>query len=122
MDPSLVLLLLLVPLVLLSIRGSKQRKAVARMQSELGPGAEVMTASGQFGRVTEVRADRVEIEVAQGVRTWWLRQAVARTVDAPAPAVEAVDDLGAQRPHDAAGPLGADLRDDDPADGSRRTA
>jgi len=117
MDPfSLVLLLLLVPLVLLSIRGSKQRKAVAQMQNELGPGAEVMTASGQFGLVTDVRGDRVEIEVAEGVRTWWLRQAIARTVEPPAsaPDAELLDDQGL----DAT----ADLRDDDRSDGTRRTA
>ena len=120
MDPfSLVLLLLLVPLVLLSIRGSKQRKAVAQMQSELGRGAEVMTASGQFGRVTDVREDRVEIEVAPGVRTWWLRQAIARTVDSPAPADGPVDDAVIERPLDG---TAADPRDDDLTDGSRRTA
>ena len=78
---SLILLLLLVPLLLIAFRGSKQRKAVAQMQAEIGPGREVMTASGQFGVVTQVTDDRVEIEVAPGVRTWWLRQAIARTVE-----------------------------------------
>lgn len=126
MDPfSLVLLLLLVPLILLSVRGSKQRKAVAQMQNDLAPGAEVMTASGQFGWVTEVYEDRVELEVAEGVRTWWLRQAIARTV-APAGAVEdadealvdeAADDQLLDRP--AGDP--ADPRDD-PSDGTRRPA
>ncbi|WP_299036622.1 preprotein translocase subunit YajC [uncultured Pseudokineococcus sp.] len=119
MDPfSLVLLLLLVPLVLLSIRGSKQRKAVAQMQSELAPGTEVMTASGQFGLVTEVRADRVEIEVAPGVRTWWLRQAIARQVDPLAPADEPVDEPLADRADED---HLAHPQDDDRSDGSRRT-
>ena len=122
MDPfSLVLLLLLVPLVLLSVRGSKQRKAVAQMQTELGPGAEVMTASGQFGRVTDVRDDRVEIEVAPGVRTWWIRQAVARRVDTPARTDEAVDEPVDERLPGSAVDAPADPRDD-PADGPRRTA
>lgn len=78
---SLILLLLLVPLLLLAFRGSKQRKQVAQMQSELGPGSEVMTTSGQFGTVVAVEGDRIELEVAPGITTWWLRQAVARQVD-----------------------------------------
>lgn len=115
MDPfSLVLLLLLVPLVLLSVRGSRQRKAVAQMQSELATGTEVMTASGQFGTVTGVRDDRVEIEVAPGVRTWWLRQAIARRVDPAAP-VASDDDL-------VADDVVEDDPRDDPSDGSRRPA
>ncbi|WP_298803091.1 preprotein translocase subunit YajC [uncultured Pseudokineococcus sp.] len=120
MDPfSLVLLLLLVPLVLLSVRGSRQRKAVAQMQSELATGTEVMTASGQFGTVTGVRDDRVEIEVAPGVRTWWLRQAIARRVDPAAPVADEDDIAEDQMVDDD---VVEDDPRDDPSDGSRRPA
>ncbi|MEJ5944624.1 preprotein translocase subunit YajC [Pseudokineococcus basanitobsidens] len=88
---SAILLLLLVPLVLIAFRGSKQRKQVAQMQSSLGPGTEVMTASGQFGYVVTVEGDRVELEISPGVTTWWLRQAIARTVD-PVADDDAVDE------------------------------
>lgn len=78
---NLILLIILIPLVLLMFRSSRQRKTVAQMQQQLAPGAEVMTTAGLFGQVTAVEGDRVELEVAPGVHLWFLRQAVARVVE-----------------------------------------
>ncbi|MEJ5915789.1 preprotein translocase subunit YajC [Pseudokineococcus sp. 1T1Z-3] len=86
-----ILFLLLIPLLLIAFRGSKQRKQTAQMQASLEPGTEVMTGSGQFGYVTAVEDDRVELEIAPGITTWWVRAAVARVVE---PADAEVDDEG----------------------------
>ena len=73
-------LLLLLPLVLITMRTRRQQREMAEMQQRLSPGQEVMTSSGLFGTVVEVRPDSVTLQVADGVRTRWAKPAIARVV------------------------------------------
>ena len=62
----------------------KQKRQVAevkRMQDSLTvPGARVMTTSGLHGTVTAVADDTIELEIAPGLRTTWVRAAVREVV------------------------------------------
>jgi preprotein translocase subunit YajC len=61
----------------------KQKRQVAetrRMQDSVVPGARVMTTSGLHGEVTAVADDTIELEIAPGIRTTWVRAAVREIV------------------------------------------
>jgi len=76
----LLLALLFVPLFL-SFR--KQRRAQAEMlqlQSSLGVGDQVMTTSGMYATIVEVREDAIDLELAPGVVTTWVRAAIRERV------------------------------------------
>ena len=65
----------------------KQKKAAAvtkQMHESLVPGARVMTTSGLHGTVTAVADDTIELEIAPGLRTTWVRAAV-REIIVPGP-------------------------------------
>lgn len=65
----------------------KQKKAAAatkQMHESLVPGARVMTTSGLHGTVTAVADDTIELEIAPGLRTTWVRAAV-REIVVPGP-------------------------------------
>jgi preprotein translocase subunit YajC len=68
----------------------KQKRVVAatkQMHESLVPGARVMTTSGLHGTVTAVADDTIELEIAPGLRTTWVRAAV-REIVVPAPSDE----------------------------------
>ena len=68
----------------------KQKRAAAttkQMHESLVPGARVMTTSGLHGTITAVADDTIELEIAPGVRTTWVRAAV-REIVVPGPADE----------------------------------
>jgi preprotein translocase subunit YajC len=81
---------MLLPLLMFAALGAmmyfgmrKQKRQVAqtqRMQEQLVPGTRVMTTSGLHGEVTAVADDTIELEVAPGVRTTWVRAAVREVV------------------------------------------
>jgi preprotein translocase subunit YajC len=81
---------LLLPVLMFAALGAmmyfgmrKQKRQVAatqRMQEQLVPGTRVMTTSGLHGEVTAVADDTIELEVAPGVRTTWVRAAVREVV------------------------------------------
>jgi len=80
---QLVFLLLMVALLIFMFsRTRKQQRVQQEMQSGVGPGAEVMTTSGTFGRVVAIDGDVVTLEIAPGVQTRWTRRAVSRVVTA----------------------------------------
>jgi len=65
----------------------KQKRAAAatkQMHDSLVPGARVMTTSGLHGTVTAVADDTIELEIAPGLRTTWVRAAV-REIVVPGP-------------------------------------
>lgn len=64
----------------------RQVAAVKELQSSLAPGARVMTTSGLHGTVTAIVDDTIELEIAPGIRTTWIRAAVREVV------VPAMDD------------------------------
>lgn len=79
----------------------KQKRAAAatkQMHDSLVPGARVMTTSGLHGTVTAIADDTIELEIAPGLRTTWVRAAV-REIVVPGPTgdlaidAEDVDDV-----------------------------
>ena len=65
----------------------KQKRAAATtkaMHESLVPGARVMTTSGLHGTVTAIADDTIELEIAPGLRTTWVRAAV-REIVVPGP-------------------------------------
>jgi len=68
--------------------GMRKQKRVAaatrEMQDSLVPGARVMTTSGLHATITAVADDTIELEIAPGVRTTWIKAAV-REVVVPVP-------------------------------------
>ena len=77
----------------------RQVAAVQKMQESLNPGARVMTTSGLHGTVTAVADDTIELEIAPGLRTTWVRAAV-REVVVPVPAefddADIIDGVGGE--------------------------
>ncbi|MFD5246025.1 preprotein translocase subunit YajC [Amycolatopsis sp. NPDC058340] len=88
--PLLLMLVVAIPLVMGT---RKQKKAAAAQQellSSLAPGDRVMTTSGLYATVADASADTtIDLEVAPGVVTTWLRQAVREKVE---PVVETDED------------------------------
>lgn len=58
----------------------RQAAATQKMQNEVVPGARVMTTSGLHGTITAVADDTIELEIAPGVYTTWVRAAVREVV------------------------------------------
>ena len=79
-------------LMYFSMKKQKRQAAQTKqMQDSLVPGSRVMTTSGLHGTVTAVADDTIELEVAPGMRTTWVRAAV-REVVVPAPVEDGYDD------------------------------
>jgi len=92
MDQMLLPILLFAGLGGLMYFSMKKQKRVAaatkQMHDSLVPGARVMTTSGLHGTVTAVADDTIELEIAPGLRTTWVRAAV-REIIVPGPAEDA---------------------------------
>jgi preprotein translocase subunit YajC len=61
----------------------KQKRQVAevkKLQDTLVVGTRVMTTSGLHGTISAVADDTIELEIAPGVRTTWVRAAVREVV------------------------------------------
>jgi preprotein translocase subunit YajC len=91
----LLLVLLAVPLFL---SARKQKRAVAEQQAllnSLEPGDRVMTTSGLYATVAGVNDDdnTIELEIADGVITTWLRQAIREKVVVDTETDAVVDDV-----------------------------
>lgn len=85
---------LLFPVLLVLIIGMmffvnrKQRKTVneqQQMQNSLEKGDRVMTTSGLYGTVVATATDTIDLEIADGVVTTWLRLAVREKVQPEVP-------------------------------------
>ena len=88
--PLLLVLVLAVPLVMSTRKQKKQQQAQQELQSSLAPGDRVMTTSGLYGTVADASGDTtIDIEIAPGVVTTWLRLAVREKVE---PVVETEED------------------------------
>ncbi|MGW5740900.1 preprotein translocase subunit YajC [Amycolatopsis sp. NPDC003861] len=89
--PLLLVLVLAVPLVMSTRKQKKQQAAQQELQSSLAPGDRVMTTSGLYGTVADASGDTtIDIEIAPGVVTTWLRLAVREKVE---PVVETDEDV-----------------------------
>ena len=97
-------------LMYFSMRKQKRVAAATKqMHDSLVPGARVMTTSGLHGTVTAIADDTIELEIAPGLRTTWIRAAV-REIIVPGPS----EDLAI----DADDPDVIDAEDVDPTDSS----
>ena len=101
----LIIVLFAVPLFMGT---RKQKRAVAKqqeMQSSLSYGDRVMTTSGLYGTVVSSTDASIDIEIAPGVVTSWLRAAVREkvadsTVGLPADEADDVYDAGDDVEHE----------------------
>jgi len=84
MDGSFLLLLVVAMLAAFMFmnmrRQRRQYQQLQQMQSSLATGDRVMTTSGLYGTVVDTADTTIDIEVAPGVRTTWIRQAVREKV------------------------------------------
>lgn len=106
MDASLIfpflILLLFIPLFLTSRRQKKQVAEMQRMQSGLEPGDVVLTTSGLRATVVDASyEDTLDLEIADGVVTTWVRAAVREKVN-PKP-----EDFADEAPESATGSTAA---------------
>ncbi|MGW3468074.1 preprotein translocase subunit YajC [Saccharopolyspora sp. NPDC000995] len=92
---SLILPLLIVLLAVpLFLQARKQKRTMAeqqKLQNSITPGDKVMTTSGVFGTVVSTSDDSIDLEIAPGMTTTWVRAAVREKVNTDT-AVEAKKD------------------------------
>lgn len=88
--PLLLMLVVAVPLVLGTRKQKKQAQQQQNLQKSLVVGDRVMTTSGMYATVSDVSDETtIDLEIAEGVVTTWLRQAVREKVH---PEVDELDE------------------------------
>jgi preprotein translocase subunit YajC len=134
MDLSLlfpiIILLLFIPLFLSSRKQRRQMTEMQQLQNSLEAGDVVSTTSGLRGTVVDASyEDTVDLEIADGVVTTWVRAAIREKIvtdsaaetpeatQAPAVAAPAAADA---TPDPAATPDKVDLEKDESTNGSPR--
>lgn len=89
----LLILLLFIPIVLSGRRQRRQMQEMQALQAALEPGDVVMTTSGLRATVVDASYEEtVDLEIADGVVTTWVRAAVREKVN---PTPEEATDAGA---------------------------
>jgi preprotein translocase subunit YajC len=79
--PFLLIAVLIVPMVLMSRKQKKTMQQQQQLQNSINVGDRVMTTSGLYGTVADTSDDAtVELEIADGVQTTWLRAAIREKV------------------------------------------
>jgi preprotein translocase subunit YajC len=111
--PNLILpLLLVLMLVFMFFQFRKQKKQMnetAQMQDSLVEGTKVMTSTGLYGTVVGLGEDTIDLEIAPGITTTWVRRAVAKVLtpeELDAPEIESI-------PDEAEGHVDLDKRSED---------
>ena len=101
----LLILLLFIPIFLSGRKQRRQMQEQQKLQSALQIGDVVTTTSGLRGTVVDVSyEDTIDLEIADGVVTTWLRAAVRERVldssasDAPTSEIPASDDTVSDTP------------------------
>jgi preprotein translocase subunit YajC len=115
--PLLLVLVLAVPLVMSSRKQKKQQAAQQDLQSSLAPGDRVMTTSGLYGTVADTSGDNtIDIEIAPGVVTTWLRLAVREKVEAVVETDEdSADEVSDAPAEESIIESSSGIKDDEPA-------
>ena len=91
-------LMLVLMLVFMFFQFRKQKKAMsetAAMQDSLTSGTRVMTSTGLYGTVVGLGDDTIDLEIAPGITTTWVRRAVAKVLtpeELGAPSIENIAD------------------------------
>ncbi|NHD17509.1 MULTISPECIES: preprotein translocase subunit YajC [Actinopolyspora] len=96
----------------------KQRKAMSeqqKLQNSLTVGDRVMTTSGLFGTVVDTDDDSLDLEIADGVVTTWLRQAIREKVNS-----ESDEDDSDEDSDDESSDEPADSGDEETADSTEK--
>ena len=96
MEALLPFALILVAFYFLILRPQRARaKQAEQLQAKLAPGAEIMTTSGIFATVLEIRDDSIVVEVSPGSTLRITKAAVGRVVPTDVedadPTTDAVD-------------------------------
>ncbi len=82
-DNSSSIIFLLIPVLLilmLVFQRRTMRRQTEQEQAQLAPGVEVMTGSGLIGTIRALRDEQVDVEIAPGIVTRWVRPAIARVI------------------------------------------
>jgi preprotein translocase subunit YajC len=58
----------------------RRRKQMEQLQSSIGPGDEIVTVAGLYGKVVDIDDKTVTLEVAPGVTNRYARQAIGQVV------------------------------------------
>jgi preprotein translocase subunit YajC len=88
--PLLLMLVVAIPLIMGSRKQKRAAAEAKNLQASLSEGDRVMTTSGLYGTVADTSDETtIDVEIAPGVVTTWLRQAVRERV---APAVDEVEE------------------------------
>jgi preprotein translocase subunit YajC len=130
----LLILLLFIPIFLSGRRQRKQMQEMQTLQNALEPGDVVLTTSGLRGTVVDASYEEtIDLEIADGVVTTWVRAAVKNKVPAEptaptAPVVATDDEPAVVEPAPAAEPIeltetapsAPSLRKDDSTNGTGR--
>lgn len=89
----LLIVVLAVPLFLSARKQKKMQAAQQDLQKSIASGDRVMTTSGLYGTVAGTADETIDIEIAPGVVTTWLRAAVREKVNVTdTTGTDAVDD------------------------------
>jgi preprotein translocase subunit YajC len=88
----LLILVLAIPMFLSVRNQKKQARKQQELQNSIGVGDRVMTTSGLFGTVVSNTDDSVDIEIADGLVTTWLKAAVREKVNPTEDDSEGADD------------------------------
>ncbi|MCX2732327.1 preprotein translocase subunit YajC [Saccharopolyspora sp. NFXS83] len=76
----LLIVLLAVPMFLQARKQKRAMQEQQKLQNSLEAGDRVMTTSGLFGTVVSSTDDSIDLEIAPGVVTTWVRAAVREKV------------------------------------------
>ena len=76
----LIIVLFAVPLFLGTRKQKRAMQKQQELQNSIAPGDRVMTTSGLYATVADNSEDTIDLEIAPGVVTTWLRAAVREKV------------------------------------------
>jgi preprotein translocase subunit YajC len=79
--PFLLIAVLIIPMVLMSRKQKRAMQQQQELQNSISAGDRVMTTSGLYANVADADDDAtVDLEIAPGVVTTWLRAAIREKV------------------------------------------
>lgn len=77
----LLIVLVAIPLFLQARKQKKTMQEQQKLQNSVGVGDRVMTTSGLYGTVVATEDDTIDLEIAEGLTTTWLKQAIRERVE-----------------------------------------
>lgn len=89
----LLIVVLAVPLFLSARKQKKKAAQQQELQKSIGPGDRVMTTSGLYGTVASSNDETIDLEIAPGLVTTWLRAAVREKVNPTAEDTDVEDEV-----------------------------